>query len=130
MKNIKIAVLLLFIAGALSSCLETETPEPASILTGEWEVENVMADGEVEFVSMSSLHLNNNGKFLFINVDNFASAGDWQSESTDKLTLTGDDDYVQEYTVAYVDWDKLEIFRAMTIGESTVTIRYLMRRIN
>ena len=118
------------LAGALSSCLKTEDPVPTGLVAGEWVVENVIADGEVGnyFSANSKLHLENNGTFLFVNVDGRASSGIWDATSS-LLTLTEDGDYVQEFNIVYVDNEKLHVYRNLSIiSGQTVELRYLFSR--
>lgn len=129
MKQLKILSILLVLTAALSSCLKTENPVPTGLVAGEWVVENVIADGEVGtyFSANSKLHLDVNGTFLFVNVDNRASSGTWTATET-TLTLT-ENDYVQEFNIVYADNDKLHIYRDLSIiSGQTVELRYLFRR--
>lgn len=134
MNNIKISIIALVFMFATSSCLKTETPEPSMVVGGEWVVENVIADGQVNTQDLydidAKLHLDANNTFLFVNIDGRATAGTWMATET-VLTLTGNDSYVQEFEIAYLDWDKMQIARTLAISaEINVEIRYLFRRAN
>jgi hypothetical protein len=112
MTKLKLIILVVGLAGFLSSCVEPEDPTEVQILTGQWEVSNVIANGQVNFpddvfLEESVLHLNRNASYLFINVDGYASSGSWTATPS-TLTLT-DGDVEKEYTIIYSDYQKLQV---------------------
>jgi len=133
MNNIKIAFLIFLVFVGVSSCLKTETPTPQATLMGEWLVDNVIVDGQVDnqqvFAEDAVLHLENNNTYLFVNVDGLASSGEW-SATDSVLTLNGNDNYVQVFNVTYVDWEKLNMYRTFSIATGNqIEVRYLFRKI-
>jgi hypothetical protein len=132
MTKLKYLMVTLGLVAMLSAC--TEDPTVMDYLTGEWEVENVIANGQVNqddvFLEESILHLDGNGTFLFINVDGRASGGTFTASDT-KLTLTSSTDgTVMDFNLVYVDYDKLHIYYSFTsqiVGQ--IEIRYLFRKI-
>lgn len=132
MNKIKIVFFIVVLAGAFSACLKTETPKPTGVVMGEWIVDKVISNGQLEsgvFGVDAELHLDNNFSYLFVNVDGRASSGQW-SAADSSLTLTGNDGYIQEYEVEYVDWQKLHMYRNLDISAGVqVEVRYLFRRV-
>ncbi|MDD2563385.1 MAG: hypothetical protein PHU27_04130 [Salinivirgaceae bacterium] len=132
MNKIKIIIIGLVLAFIMNACTKPEDPATSQVITGEWVVENVIADGQVNIPGVFSidavLHLDSNGSFLFVNVDGRASAGTWIATGTE-LLLNGSDGYVQNFTVVYTNWEKMHIFRTLSIAQgANVELRYLFRR--
>lgn len=132
MYKIRIAFIVIIASGMFSACLETETPTPNGVVMGEWAVDKVISNGQVEEGLLgvdATLHLDNNNSFLFVNIDGRASSGQWTAADS-TLTLVGNDGYVQEYNIEYVDWQKLNIYRTFVFSsEAQIEIRYLFRRV-
>lgn len=134
MKKLKFILLVVGLAGFLTACVEPEDPTEVQILTGEWEVQNVIANGQVNipdnvFLEESVLHLNRNESYLFINVDGYASSGTWKA-SSETLTLTTDGNVDMEYTITYSDYQKLQVsysFTNPTTGD--IQLIYVFTRI-
>lgn len=132
MNKLRIITIGLVLAFILNACTKPEDPSTEQIITGEWIVENVIADGQVNIPDVFNvdavLHLDPNGSFLFVNIDGRASAGTWDATGTE-LMLTGTDGYAQNFTVVYTNWEKMHIFRTLSIAQGEdVELRYLFRR--
>ncbi len=133
MNNLKFLVYILGISLVLGSCAKPEEPTPVQILTGEWEVAEVMAAGEVKFpedmfLEKSALHLDKNNTYLFINVNGRSEAGTWNADA-DKLTLTAKDGGNSVFNITYMNFEKLHAFTSFNntiTGE--VEVRYLFNR--
>ncbi len=134
MNNSKLIIIILGVLISFSSCMKPQEPTEVQILTGEWEVINVVADGQVNFpedtfLESSMLHLDRNETFLFINVDGRAEAGDWEADG-EKLTLKAKD-VTKVYNIVYLDYDKLHVnytFSNQITGE--IELVYLFKRVN
>lgn len=134
MNKYKNLIFVMVVALILGACAKPETPTNIQIAEGEWAVENVIANGELNpnsyYQVESVLHLDRNETFLFVNVDGRATAGTWTAtESNLTLTGTSPEDYVQNYTIASLTWDKMHVYRTFSILGNEVEIRYLFRRI-
>jgi len=133
MTKLKLIVVVLGVLVALSSCMKPTEPTNVQILTGEWEIVNVIADGEINlpdqaFMENSVLHLDRNETFLFINVDGRAVAGTWTANET-KLTLKGKDQ-TMVYNIVYLDYDKLHVYNSFTnLITGEIEVRYLFNRV-
>ena len=128
LKNLILVMAVLFFA---NSCAEPEEATPTQILYGEWTVENVIANGQVNIPEIfnvdAKLHLDRNGTFLFVNIDGRGDAGTWTATES-SLTLTGGEG-AHTYTIAFLDWDKLHVHRSFTIAQGgEVELRYMFRR--
>ena len=125
-------MIVLVVTLAMTNCQEPDEPTQVQIATGEWEVVNVIANGELNlpeiFQVNSVLHLDRNQTFLFINIDGRASAGTWEASSA-SLRLTGSDGGVQDYSIVYLNWEKMHVYRTLTVLGEPVELRYLFRRI-
>lgn len=136
MNKYKNLIFVMAVALILGACAKPETPTNVQIAEGEWAVENVIANGELNFPEgsyyevNSVLHLDRNETFLFINVNGRATAGTWTATETN-LTLNGTSPevYVQNFTIASLTWDKMHVYRTFTVGTTQVELRYLFRRI-
>lgn len=134
MTNLKYLVYILGISFVLGSCAKPEEPTPVQILTGEWEVAEVMAAGEVKFpedmfLDKSRLQLENNESYLFITVDGRYDAGTWSADA-DALTLTSKDGGVTVLNISYMNFERLNAFTSFDneiTGE--VEVRYLFERV-
>ena len=137
MNKYKNLIFVVVVALILGACAKPETPTNVQIAEGEWEVENVIANGELNlpegsyFSVNSVLHLDRNETFLFVNVDGRATAGTWTATETN-LTLTGTspEAYTQDYTIVSLTYDKMHVYRTFLILGNPVEIRYLFRRAN
>lgn len=128
MSKFKYLMLVLGLFVMLGSCVKPVDPTEVQILTGEWEVENVIANGESNlgqvFQNESRLHLDRNESFLFVNVDGYANSGTWAADET-SLTL-GD----VVYTIVYLDYDKLHVYTTFNNAlTGDVELRYLFKRV-
>lgn len=134
MNKYKNLFLVMVVALVLGACEEPQTPTNVQIATGEWAVENVIANGELNLDQLyqvnSVLHLDRNETFLFVNVDGRATAGTWTA-TEETLTLDGDSPevFTHNYTIVSLTWDKMHVFRTFNIGATQVELRYLFRRI-
>ena len=132
MNKFKNLLIVIAMTMFLVNCQEPDDPTFFQIATGEWEVENVIANGELNlpeiFQVNSVLHLDRNETFLFINIDGRATAGTWQATES-SLQLNGSDGLMQNYTIVYLSWEKMHVFRTLTVLGETVELRYLFRRI-
>lgn len=128
--------LMIFIGLSISfyACVEPEDPTEIQVLTGEWKVKNVIANGQVNlpdstYLENSVLHLDGNGTFLFINVDGLANAGKWTATDS-LLTLTNNDGSFIPFNIVYFDYTKLHVYYTFTsFGSGDVELRYLFERI-
>lgn len=114
MNNLKFLVYILGISLVLGSCAKPEDPTPVQILTGEWEVAEVVAAGEVKFpedmfLEKSALNLNKNNTYLFMNVNGRAEQGTWDADE-DKLTLTSNDGNNTVFNIKYMNFEKLQAY--------------------
>jgi hypothetical protein len=119
--------------GAFSACLETETPEPSSVVMGEWAVDEVVSNGQVDNGTPginAYLLLESNNTYVFVNINGTATYGTY-SATESNLTLTSNDNIVEEYSIEYVDWQTLHLQRSFAIaGGSEVEIRYVFHKNN
>lgn len=134
MSKLKIIIALFGIAILLNACMKPEEPTNVQILTGEWNVKSVIADGEVNFpdhtfLQNSILHLDRNATFLFINVDGRAKAGTWTATETE-LSLSDPIEGNINFTIIYASYDKLHVVHTIS-NQLTggIEIRYLFERI-
>lgn len=134
MIKLKLILIVLGLTGLLTSCVDPEDPSEVQILTGEWEVQNVIANGQLDFpddvfMEESILYLNRNETYLFINVDGSASSGTWSADE-DNLSLTGENGDSRQYEIIYMDYSKLQVSYTVTnpaTGEINLT--YVFNRI-
>lgn len=134
MNKYKNLIFVMVVALVLGACAKPETPTNVQIAEGEWVVENVIANGEVNeqdyYSENSVLHLDRNGSFLFVHINGTATAGTWTATETQlTLTVTSPGSGTQNYTIVNLTWDKMHIFRTITIGTTQVELRYLLRRL-
>ena len=133
MDKFKSLMIILVVTLLMAGCQEPEDPTAVQIAIGEWEVENVIANGELNlpeiFQVRSMLHLDRNETFLFVNIDGRATAGTWQA-GAGSLRLTGSDGAVHDYTIVYLTWEKMHVYRTLTVLGGEVELRYLFRRVN
>ena len=134
MSKLKIIIALFGIAILLNGCMKPEEPTTVQILTGEWTVRSVIADGEVNvpdhtFLQNSTLHLDRNATFLFINVDGRAKAGTWTATETE-LSLSDPVEGNINFSIIYASYDKLHVVHTIN-NQLTggIEIRYLFERI-
>ena len=133
MIKFKHIMLFLGIVVTLNACVEPIDPTEVQILEGEWVVEAVAANGEINdpsgiFLKDAILHLDRNESFLFIDVDDRADAGTWTATESN-LTLTLDNGSTIDFEIVYLDYDKLHANYSFTnalTGE--IELRYLFRR--
>ncbi len=134
MSKIKTIIAFFGIAILMNACMKPEEPTNVQILTGEWNVRSVIADGEVNFpdqtfLQNSVLHLDRNATFLFINVDGRAKAGTWTATDTE-LSLADPVEGNITFSIIYASYDKLHVVH--TISKQLtggIEIRYLFERI-
>jgi hypothetical protein len=134
MNKYKNLIFVMVIAIILGACAKPETPTNVQIAEGEWVVENVIANGEINpqlsFSEGSVLHLDRNESFLFVHINGTATAGKWTASETQlTLTIESPEPGTQNYTIANLEWDKMHIYRTFTVGTTQVELRYLFRRI-
>lgn len=118
---------------AFNSCMKPEEPTNVQILTGEWQIVNVIGDGEINlpegaFTENALLHLDRNETFLFINVDGQAYAGEWEADD-EQLTLIAKDNTIV-FNIVYLDFRKLHVYYSFSnqvTGE--IEVRYLFNRV-
>jgi hypothetical protein len=134
MNKMKYFLVFFGISVLLNACVKPDDPTEVQILTGEWMVKNVIANGQINipddvFMVNSVLHLDRNETFLFINVDGRANAGTWAATDT-RLTLTGNQGNIA-FNIVYLKYDKLHVY--YTFGNQLtgeIELRYLFERIN
>lgn len=134
MNKYKNLIFVMVVALVLGACAKPETPTNVQIAEGEWVVENVIANGEVNeqdyYSENSVLHLDRNGSFLFTHINGTATAGTWTATETQlTLTITSPGAGTQNYTIVNLEWEKMHIFRTFTVGTTPVELRYLLRRL-
>lgn len=129
-RNLILVLAVLFFANA---CAEPDDATPTQMVIGEWMVENVIANGQVNLPDQalnleSKLYLDYNESFMFVNINGLGDAGTWTA-TEDALTLSGrEGDHT--YDIIFVDWDKLHIHRSFSIGAGgEVELRYMLRRV-
>ena len=134
MNKLKYIIAFFGLAILMNGCAKPEEPTNVQILTGEWKVESVIADREVNFpeyvfLAQSVLHLDRNNTFLFVNVDGRAKAGKWNA--TDKqLTLNDAEEGNVTFTIVYCDYNKMHVYYTITNTlTGNIELRYLFERI-
>ncbi len=132
MNKLRNILLVIVIALFVNSCAKPEDPDPVQLVMGEWRVENVIANGQVNLPEIfevdSRLHLDYNETFLFVNVDGRATAGTW-SATESNLVLDATDGSVQDFNIVYLNWEKMHVYRTFTIDMGNeIELRYLFRR--
>jgi len=128
-------IVIVGLAALISSCVKPQDPTEVQILTGEWMVKNVIANGQVNFpddvfLENSVLHLDRNETFLFINVDGRANSGTWTATDKEvKLTLDGNAGELV-FNIVYLNYEKLHVYYSFTNQiTGTIELRYLFERI-
>lgn len=132
MNKLRNIILVMVIALFANSCAEPAEPDPIQVVVGEWRVENVIANGQVNLPEIfevdSRLHLDHNQTFLFVNVDGRATAGSWTATETN-LMLENTEGSVQDFTIVYLNWEKMHVYRTFTIDMGNeIELRYMFRR--
>lgn len=135
MNKYKNLIFVMVVALILGACAKPESPTNVQLATGEWVVENVIANGEQNlpagsyYSSGSVLHLDHNMTFLFVHQNGTATAGTWTADATNlTLSVTSPEAATQTYTIVYLGADKMHVYRTLTIGEYQVELRYLFVR--
>ena len=132
---IRLVIVFGIIGMLFSSCVKPEDPTEVQILTGEWTVRNVIANGQVNlpdevFLEESVLHLDRNETFLFINVDGRANSGTWTADET-TITLTLDGGGTIAFSITYLNYEKLHAYyEFLNTQTGTIEVRYLFERAN
>ena len=130
MNKIRNLFFVVVIALFAHSCADPDDPTMIQIAQGEWIVENVIANGQLNeiFEVNSVLHLDRNDSFLFVNVDGRATAGTWTATET-TLTLNGSDGSTQSFTIVNLTWEKMHVYRTFNNPVAgQIELRYLFRR--
>lgn len=130
MNKIRNLFFVVVIALFANACADPDEPNMIQIAQGEWIVENVIANGQLNeiFEVNSVLHLDRNETFLFVNVDGRATAGTWTATET-TLTLNGSDGSTQSFTIVNLTWEKMHVYRTFSNPVAgQIELRYLFRR--
>ena len=134
MNKLKYIIAFFGLAILMNGCMKPQEPTNVQILTGEWEVESVIANREVNFpdnvfLAQSVLHLDRNETFLFVNVDGRAKAGTWTA-TEDQLTLNDAEDGNITFNIAYSNYNKMHVYYTITNSlTGDIELRYLFERI-
>ena len=134
MNKLKYLIVFIGLSVFANSCVEPEDPTNVQILTGEWEVKHVIANGEVSvdnfYQEQSVLHLDRNETFLFINVDGRAESGVWTADEN-QLNLTPAEGDQLVFEIVYSNYDKLHAYYSIdTPIAGEIELRYLFERID
>jgi hypothetical protein len=135
MTKMKHIFAIIVLALAFNACVKPKDPTPVQILTGEWKIESVIANGDLNlpddvFMANSTLHLDRNATFLFVNVNGRALNGTWDATDTAlKLTMDGG---AGEMTmnIVYMNYEKLHAYYSFNnAATGAVEVRYLFNRV-
>jgi hypothetical protein len=136
MTKMKHIFAIIVLALAFNACVKPKDPTPVQILTGEWKIESVIANGDLNlpddvFMANSTLHLDRNNTFLFVNVNGRAMSGTWEATETAlNLTIEGAAGAVMTMNIVYMNYEKLHAYYSFNNSATgAVEVRYLFNRV-
>ena len=119
----------------ISACAKPEEPTMSQMAPGEWSIEEVYVNGEIDNngnYAAVSLFLERNETFLFVEKNGRSFAGTWTLDDAGSiLTLTATSGEILAFNVIAMRFDHIHMVRTVssTIA-GDIELRYVLNRVN
>ncbi|MDN4164170.1 hypothetical protein QWY31_01590 [Cytophagales bacterium LB-30] len=119
----------------ISACAKPEEPTMSQMAPGEWDIEEVYVNGEIDNssgYSAVSLFLERNDTFLFVERSGRSFAGTWAiDDAGSTLTLTATTGEVLTFNIIAMRFDHIHMVRTVTSPlAGDIELRYVLSRVN
>jgi hypothetical protein len=134
MKRFYSGLLIACLALIIFSCVKPEDPDTTAMIYGDWIVQRVFVNGELEqqpnpsVVSYISLSLEYDGSYKFVDRTGRISVGTWEVLSASNLVLTDEIGPVLTFEIVSIKTNELHMVNNLSTAAGELSLRYIMRR--
>lgn len=133
MKRVYNSLLIASLALLIFSCAKPEDPDTRAMIYGDWRVQRVFVNGELEqnpssVVSYISLSLEYDGTYVLVDRTGKVSVGTWEVQEPDNLMLTDEEGPVTTYEIVAIKDNQLHLVVNLATAAGDLNLRYIMHR--